>query len=84
MIQQDPRIELNQGSLIIQHSDYQSGQSTLECHDHTLYMLYFWELGRTQNDPVGSELRTQVRILNQILSRCIGPTFYNRVVIFHR
>ena len=52
MIQQDPRIELNQGSLIIQNSDYQSGQSTLECHDHTLYMLYFWEAGRTQNDPI--------------------------------
>ena len=26
--------------------------------------------------------RTQVRILNQILSTSIGPTFYNRVVFF--
>ena len=66
MIKYDPKLELNQGSLIIQNSDYQSGQSTLECHDHTLYMLYFWELGRTQNDPVAPEIRTQVRILNPI------------------
>ena len=38
--------------------------------------------GRTQNEPEGSKTRTLVRILNQILSTSIGPTFYNRVLIF--
>ena len=42
-----PKIRTKIGSLIIQNSDHQSGQSTLKCHDHTLYMLYSWEPSRT-------------------------------------
>ena len=44
---------------------------------------YICYISGKQVEPKMIRYRTQVRILNQILSTSIGPTFYYRVVIFY-